>query len=108
MAKDSSKQPNKDAASKGEPKGKAKATKSPPQSSGDSAKSAHASAAPPAVISPEDREKLMSEARAHLASTGRNDQCHCGSGKKYKKCHLLGDEAASAVPPEAPDPKKIL
>ena len=19
---------------------------------------------------------------------GRNDPCHCGSGKKYKKCHL--------------------
>lgn len=23
---------------------------------------------------------------------GRNDPCHCGSGKKYKKCHLLSDE----------------
>ncbi len=20
---------------------------------------------------------------------GRNDPCYCGSGKKYKKCHLL-------------------
>jgi preprotein translocase subunit SecA len=20
---------------------------------------------------------------------GRNEPCHCGSGKKYKKCHLL-------------------
>jgi hypothetical protein len=26
-------------------------------------------------------------------SLGRNDPCHCGSGKKYKKCHLRGDEA---------------
>jgi hypothetical protein len=26
--------------------------------------------------------------------TGRNDDCPCGSGKKYKKCHLLEDEAA--------------
>jgi SEC-C motif-containing protein len=25
---------------------------------------------------------------------GRNDPCHCGSGKKFKKCH--GGEAASA------------
>lgn len=25
---------------------------------------------------------------------GRNDPCHCGSGKKYKKCHLEKDEAA--------------
>ena len=23
---------------------------------------------------------------------GRNDPCHCGSGKKYKKCHLESDE----------------
>jgi len=22
---------------------------------------------------------------------GRNDQCWCGSGKKYKKCHLEED-----------------
>ena len=24
---------------------------------------------------------------------GRNDLCWCGSGKKYKKCHLPKDEA---------------
>ena len=23
---------------------------------------------------------------------GRNDPCHCGSGRKYKKCHLADDE----------------
>ncbi len=23
---------------------------------------------------------------------GRNEPCHCGSGKKYKKCHLEKDE----------------
>ena len=23
---------------------------------------------------------------------GRNDPCPCGSGKKYKKCHLVGNE----------------
>ena len=22
-----------------------------------------------------------------MAKTGRNDLCHCGSGRKYKKCH---------------------
>ena len=27
-----------------------------------------------------------------LTSTGRNDTCPCGSGKKYKKCHLAEDE----------------
>jgi hypothetical protein len=27
------------------------------------------------------------------AAPGRNDPCHCGSGKKYKQCHLAEDEA---------------
>ena len=27
------------------------------------------------------------------AALGRNDPCHCGSGKKYKQCHLGQDEA---------------
>ncbi|MCA9541254.1 MAG: SEC-C domain-containing protein, partial [Myxococcales bacterium] len=31
---------------------------------------------------PEDAVKL-----------NRNDPCHCGSGKKYKKCHMESDEA---------------
>lgn len=26
---------------------------------------------------------------------GRNDPCHCGSGKKYKQCHLEKDEQAA-------------
>ena len=25
---------------------------------------------------------------------GRNEPCHCGSGTKYKKCHLDADQAA--------------
>jgi hypothetical protein len=25
---------------------------------------------------------------------GRNDPCHCGSGDKYKKCHLPVDQEA--------------
>jgi hypothetical protein len=33
---------------------------------------------------------------------GRNDACHCGSGKKYKKCHLDADERARALAPKAP------
>jgi hypothetical protein len=28
--------------------------------------------------------------------TGRNDPCPCGSGKKYKKCHLEADEKAQS------------
>jgi uncharacterized protein len=25
-----------------------------------------------------------------VATPGRNDLCHCGSGKKFKKCHGAG------------------
>jgi hypothetical protein len=40
---------------------------------------------------------------------GRNEPCHCGSGRKYKQCCLAKDEAASAkvraaVAAEAPAP----
>jgi hypothetical protein len=27
-----------------------------------------------------------------LSRLGRNEPCHCGSGKKYKKCHLQNDQ----------------
>ena len=30
-------------------------------------------------------------------AAGRNDPCHCGSGKKYKKCHAAKDEAEERV-----------
>jgi len=30
-----------------------------------------------------------------MAKIGRNDLCHCGSGKKYKKCCMASDEAAA-------------
>jgi hypothetical protein len=41
---------------------------------------------------------------------GRNDPCWCGSGKKYKKCHLAADEEADRsertgpAEPPAPEP----
>jgi hypothetical protein len=47
-------------------------------------------------------------ARVRLAGTGRNDACPCGSGKKYKKCHLLGDEQAAAPAPAEPDAQQLL
>ena len=31
---------------------------------------------------------------ARAARPGRNDPCHCGSGKKYKRCHLESDDRA--------------
>ena len=33
-----------------------------------------------------------SDYEVRLNSTGRNDPCPCGSGKKYKKCHRAADE----------------
>jgi tetratricopeptide (TPR) repeat protein len=48
------------------------------------------------------------KARERLAAAGRNDPCPCGSGKKYKKCHLASDEQATIAPPAAPDAKELL
>jgi tetratricopeptide (TPR) repeat protein len=53
-------------------------------------------------------EDKADRARARLAGTGRNDPCPCGSGKKYKKCHLVEDEGVTVAPPEAPDPDQML
>jgi SEC-C motif len=36
-----------------------------------------------------------------MAKTGRNDPCHCGSGKKYKRCCLEKDDAAASVAAQA-------
>jgi SEC-C motif-containing protein len=36
----------------------------------------------------------MSVALFPSNSLGRNEPCHCGSGKKYKQCCLSKDEAA--------------
>jgi len=43
------------------------------------------------------------------ANLGRNDPCHCGSGKKYKQCCLGKDEEAARTArakaaAEAPSP----
>ena len=65
-------------------------------------------AAPEAPSSPEDREKRAGEAKARLAKAERNDPCPCGSGKKYKKCHLRDDEAASIVPVVPPDAQEMI
>lgn len=37
-------------------------------------------------------------------AAGRNDPCPCGSGRKYKKCHLEADESAQRV--ELPPPRR--
>jgi len=56
----------------------------------------------------DDKADKADKARARLAQTGRNDLCPCGSGKKYKKCHLVEDESATIAPPSAPDPDELL
>lgn len=33
---------------------------------------------------------------APAVKPGRNEPCWCGSGKKYKKCHLPGEEHKAA------------
>lgn len=38
------------------------------------------------------REKHGQEPVRHIAKPGRNEPCWCGSGVKYKKCHLAADE----------------
>lgn len=40
----------------------------------------------------EEDEDYQPEARRRAVNTGRNDPCWCGSGKKYKKCHLEADQ----------------
>ena len=48
------------------------------------------------------------EYETRLKNTGRNEPCACGSGKKYKKCHLEADQVshrealAKAAPAPAP------
>jgi hypothetical protein len=36
----------------------------------------------------------LEAAQQRHGNAGRNDACPCGSGKKYKKCHLPEDDAA--------------
>jgi hypothetical protein len=51
----------------------------------------------------EDEENKEDGAATH-PDLGRNDPCWCGSGKKYKKCHLASDQR----PHEMPDGERLL
>jgi len=42
----------------------------------------------------DDFDDLPVESEPQHLTPGRNEQCWCGSGKKYKKCHLQADEEA--------------
>ncbi len=73
-----------------------------------SVQSEHTPYMPPVVISQKlkslvEERKAAEEAANRLITQphqpykreepriGRNDPCSCGSGKKYKKCHMLKD-----------------
>lgn len=45
---------------------------------------------PLAEVTTQSTDSIMS------SRPGRNDPCHCGSGRKYKHCHLREDETAGA------------
>lgn len=40
-------------------------------------------------------------------SLGRNEPCHCGSGKKYKRCHGVSAAPKLGVPKNAIDPSAM-
>jgi methionyl aminopeptidase len=40
-------------------------------------------------------DSLQASLAAEIKPPGRNDPCWCGSGRKYKKCHLGSDRAAA-------------
>ena len=50
------------------------------------------------VISPKTKTKVKTAAGGGgpAKTVGRNDPCPCGSGKKYKKCCMLKDQAAAS------------
>ena len=51
--------------------------------------------APPLMDLPAKPEAQAATAEALAApKLGPNDRCHCGSGKKYKKCHRIADQQA--------------
>ncbi len=46
------------------------------------------------MVETAELEKLKADVAARLqpeARPGRNDPCYCGSGKKYKQCHMAAD-----------------
>jgi hypothetical protein len=46
----------------------------------------------------QDEPRSSTPAPSSGRRAGRNDPCPCGSGRKYKRCHLREDEAAAAQP----------
>ena len=54
------------------------------------------------VIAHAARANAMAKPRGLYASVGRNQPCPCGSGKKFKRCHLEAVETAPSPAPSSP------
>jgi len=61
----------------------------------------HVLASSKVAVAVDMAEPVATVRRSVAKTVGRNDPCPCGSGKKYKKCHLEADRAVTAPPPEA-------
>ena len=48
-------------------------------------------------IPPVDNMAIRSDMYDGLPELGRNDECWCGSGQKYKRCHCGFDERLQAL-----------
>jgi SEC-C motif len=40
-------------------------------------------------------DSTRTKRKGNMVKTGRNDLCHCGSGRKYKKCHGVKEHPAT-------------
>ena len=56
----------------------------------------------------EEEDFVPPEPIQRRPTPGRNDPCWCGSGKKYKKCHLDADERPQTTAPAIPDEHQTL
>ncbi|MEZ4460307.1 MAG: preprotein translocase subunit SecA [bacterium] len=46
---------------------------------------------------PAEEEEAPQDIKRELPKIGRNDPCPCGSGKKYKNCHMKADDDEAAA-----------
>jgi preprotein translocase subunit SecA len=52
----------------------------------------------------QEQRRRVTTVRRERPKIGRNEPCWCGSGKKYKKCHMASDNAGiSSAPDGVPD-----
>jgi preprotein translocase subunit SecA len=59
------------------------------------ARAAHAQAQAQAQAQANAQRLSQDTVRREAPKLGRNDPCHCGSGKKYKSCHMKTDQTTA-------------